>query len=40
MRSVMSTTFFLEDINNKGSITVSQLLEIGQTISQYDVDEE
>lgn len=36
----MSTTFFLEDINNKGSITVSQLLEIGQTISQYDVDEE
>lgn len=36
----MSTTFFLEDINNKGSITVSQLLAIGQTISQYDVSED
>lgn len=35
----MSTTFFLEDINNKGSITVRQLLEIGQ-LSQYDVDED
>ena len=36
----MSTSFFIQDINKKGCITVGQALEIGQDFSQYVVQED
>ena len=36
----MSTSFFIQDINKKGCITVEQALEIGQDFSQYVVQED
>lgn len=36
----MSTNFFIKNINNKAIPTIRQILEIGQTISQYDISED
>lgn len=36
----MSTNFIMKNINNKAIPTVRQILEIGQTISQYDVSKD
>lgn len=36
----MSTNFIMKNINNKAIPTVRQILEIGQTISQYDISED
>lgn len=36
----MSTNFIMKNINNKAIPTIRQILEIGQTISQYDISED
>lgn len=36
----MSTTFLIKDINNKGCLTVKQILEIEHNITQYDISED
>lgn len=35
----MSISFFIKNLNNKESITPAKVLEIGETISQYNLDE-
>ena len=35
----MSISFFIKNLNNKESITPKKVLEIGETISQYNLDE-
>ena len=35
----MSISFFIKNLNNKESITPKKVLEIGEAISQYNLDE-
>ena len=35
----MSISFFIKNLNNKESITPAKVLEIGEAISQYNLDE-